>query len=620
MQNVSNAYKESMKSSLRERAYIKLSFGIFNREVQRNASVVPGNFARYSNGSKLFSDKTPTATYATLEENFTKVDGSMFFLPRGNEPASSDVLVSSDGYILTDINGVYLTPADVEGVMTLAETDVEYLDTGLVSRELVSDAVCEVNINFNVAATDFKGLTIDFGENYPVDFDIVGGGQTIEVRGNNASKFVTEEVIENATGLKLVFYQMKNPQSRLRIYSIQFGYGLAYDNTSVVSSTLESYVSPICADIPQIDFSVTVTNYDKYFNIDNPESAIHFLETGEEMEVFYGYQLPDTDEIEWIRGGRLLCSEWESDDTTATIKAQDIFRNLDGEYYKGTYDAEEVTYYDLAMDVLWEAGITDYYLDPCLDDLYTTNPLPRVPYKEALQIIANACRCVMSQTRDGRVEIKSFADDDSNVTDFTMTRNDMTSSPKAIKQERVKEVIVPCYTYQNGDKEESLLSEEMQVYAGREYTFLLNEPSYGFRATSDGNANGVTIIGSGSYYVKVAFTVSGTHKLEIFGYRHKVVERYATKTLSSKGSTVKWENPLISDMDMATALAEWLGEYYSSGIEYEYDMRGYPELDANDIIYQENDFIEGMQVNVYRHTISFGNSFSGKVTARRVGG
>ena len=48
-----------------------------------------------------------------------------------------------------------------------------------------------------------------------------------------------------------------------------------------------------------------------------------------------------------------------------------------------------------------------YYIDPRLKNLYTKNPIPRVPYREALQIIANACRCVLSQTRDGKPKIKS---------------------------------------------------------------------------------------------------------------------------------------------------------------------------------------------------------------------
>ena len=42
---------------------------------------------------------------------------------------------------------------------------------------------------------------------------------------------------------------------------------------------------------------------------------------------------------EWIQGNHLWCSEWESDDNTATIRCQDIFRHMDGEYVKGLYSA-----------------------------------------------------------------------------------------------------------------------------------------------------------------------------------------------------------------------------------------------------------------------------------------
>ena len=100
-------------------------------------------------------------------------------------------------------------------------------------------------------------ITINFGENYPVDFDMVGSnGQVIQFRDNVESLFTTEEVLENTTVVKLIFYTMKNPQTRLRIYSIRFGYGLVYYNEDVMASQLESYISPIGADVPQIDFSV----------------------------------------------------------------------------------------------------------------------------------------------------------------------------------------------------------------------------------------------------------------------------------------------------------------------------------------------------------------------------
>lgn len=740
MQKVSKAYKESMKSSLRERAYIMISFGLVNQEAQAKATIDDGEFAYFSNRKNIFEEHPDDTVYATLEENFTKVDGSMFFPPRKT---------SSGGYY----------------------------DTGIISEKLLTEAMFELTISLNTVAIDFKGLSINFGENYPVDFDVVSStGQTIEFRGNTQSDWRTEEVLENTTFIKLVFYTMKNPASRLRIYSILFGYGLVYYNDSVMSSALDSYVSPIGADVPQIDFTVQLKNYDRYFNVDNPKSAINYLETGQEMDIMYGYQLPGSEEIEWIQGNHLLCSEWESDDSTATIRCQDIFRNMDSEYSKGLYSASGKSYYDLAQEILSDAGVSDFYIDPRLKKLYTNNPMPRVKHKEALQIIANACRCVLTQTRFGAVQIKSnfmpsasvstngetsfsnaenvlndsvkeeyatlagnytpvdgtmfflprngassintgyvskevsnadrkfstnpvitvtmeairayyglelvfgnsipsaftirtynngdlvnefpitseeidkttvilrdFDDFDvmkieftetaeaynrivlhyfslSDVTDFTMTRRDMTSSPKAIKQELVKEVIVPCYTYQQNNREENLVCEDVEVTAGQVETYYIQDPSYGYFAKLNETEGLADVIDWGNYYVTLRYKVSGEYRLVVQGYRYKIVERYVTKSLHARGKTVKWENPLISNMDMANDLAEWLAEYYSAGIEYEYDTRGNPEIDVTDIVYQENEFYSDMKVNIYRHTINFKQSFSGRVTARRKGG
>lgn len=740
MQKVSKAYKESMKSSLRERAYIMISFGLVNQEAQAKATVDNGSYAYYSNKDNIFGEHIDDTVYATLEEEFTKVDGSMFFLPRATEGG-------------------------------------RYYDTGIVSDKLISEARCEVIISLNTIATDFKGLTINFGENYPVDFDIVGStGQTIEFRGNTKSKWSTEEVLENTTYIKLVFYKMKNPQSRLRIYSIMFGYGLVYYNDSVMSSALDSYVSPIGADVPQFDFSVTLKNYDHYFNVDNPNSAINYLETGQEMDIMYGYQTPGSDTIEWIQGNHLWCSEWESDDNTATIRCQDIFRNMDGEYVKGLYSAAGKSYYALAEEILKDAGISEYYIDPRLKKLYSNNPIPRVKYKEALQIIANACRCVLTQSRDGKVQIKSnfmpsasiatngeetysnaanvltdtpkveyatlagnytptdgtmfflprngkaalttgyvskeisgangtftknpvvtitmeairayyglklvfgtalpaaftirtykggepvneypvekdeisttsiilrdFDDFDvmkieftktaepynrivlnyfslSDVVDFTMNRRDMTSSPKTIKQDLIKEVIVPCYTYQENNREENLVYEDIDVVAGEVETYYIQDPSYGYKVKLDEVEGKATVVAWSNYFVAIKFNVTGSFKLEVQGYRYKIVEKYATVSLNARGKTVKWKNPLISNTTMANELAAWLADYYTAGIEYEYDTRGNPELNATDIVYQENEFHDGMRVNIYRHTVNFKQAFSGRVTARRIGG
>lgn len=206
-----------------------------------------------------------------------------------------------------------------------------------------------------------------------------------------------------------------------------------------------------------------------------------------------------------------------------------------------------------------------------------------------------------------------------------MTRTDMLSSPKAIKQEQVKEVIVPCYSYQKNDKEESLISENVTVKSGDVVTYYLGEAAYGYVASlstivegGEGTkVEGISITESGAYFVTVKYSVEGSYRMEITGHRYVIVEKYALNSLNVRGKTIKWENPLISDMTVATDLATWIGDYYKSGIEYEYDYRGYPEQDVNDIIYQDNEFHNNMKVNVYRNTLTFDGAFGGKITARR---
>ena len=90
-----------------------------------------------------------------------------------------------------------------------------------------------------------------------------------------------------------------------------------------------------------------------------------------------------------------------------------------------------------------------------------------------------------------RIVLNNFSFGD--ITDFTMTRTDMTSFPKAIKQELIKEVIVPCYSYQNGTQEDNLVGEDVEVTAGDVGTFFIGEPSYGFRAVLEDTDGGVTI-------------------------------------------------------------------------------------------------------------------------------
>ena len=115
--------------------------------------------------------------------------------------------------------------------------------------------------------------------------------------------------------------------------------------------------------------------------------------------------------------------------------------------------------------------------------------MPRVPCKQALQIITNACRCVMMQSRKGDVIIKKNFDSyetEQKYNDFIMAKNDMMSFPKTTKQEEIKEIKVAYYSYHkqktNNPDREILVNEKINNIKNDPLTFCLDHAFYDFIA------------------------------------------------------------------------------------------------------------------------------------------
>lgn len=577
MQIVSQAYADSMKAPLRNRGYIEVSFGLFNDEAQADASVVESDdpVIYYSNDSEIFTSGTEGVIYGTLEGDFCKVDGSMLFPPR-------------------------------------EATSIQRYNTGLVSRDLVSSGTIDVDISFS-SPFSWYGLTILFGENYPVDFDIVAGGVTTQIRGNNAAQVRIDQAFSNVNGLEISFITMRHPDTRARIYNIRFGIGLVYTNDQVLGSTLEQRVSPISEFVPQYDFSVKLRNENRYFDIENPNTVFNYFDTDQMLSVRYGYEL-DNGRIEWLPAQSLFCSSWEADNFSATIRAQDCLRNLNADYYKGKYDSNYRSFYDLAEDVLASAGITEYSLYFGLRNKTTPLPIPRVSHKEALQLIANACCCALSFTRRGGVVIEPVETASEN---FKIEYMDMTSYPVTRKLQSVRDVVVhyQIWFQSSNIAEELMFNESITVSAGETRTFLFTDPLFAYRVP----LSSASVVDSGAYFITISFAAAGTYTLNIYAKRFRIVNTSYNEHVASAGDVVDWKNPLVGDIIVAHPLARWLKDYYRSTVEYEYDMRGNPELDVLDIIGQQNDFVPNLKVRVTESKFRFDQAFSGHIVARREG-
>lgn len=369
MYNVSQAYKESMRQPVINHSYMKVMLGLINQEAQMSAQVEnQSQYTAYSEFPTLFTKNDIGNMYASYEQDFWKADGFMYFLPR---------------------------------------SPTNYRQNGLITEDLFTSNLL-IKFSFGYGSSDIRGLTVQFGHNYPTQFTVITSDGTEFQFENDSNKFETEQVFENTDSLTLRIEVMNVPNNRVRIYYVKFGLGLEYDNEWIMSANSSSVLSAINEDLPEVNFSVTLKNDDQRFNVDNPSSEINFLESGQNLSVSYGYELDDGN-IEWMQLHSLRVSEWSANDTQATIKAVDRFKYMSDSYYKGVYYEDGISLYDLAELVFADAGIesADYYLDSYLKKVIVQNPLPNVTHKEALQIIANAGRCIMDYDRYGRIRIYS---------------------------------------------------------------------------------------------------------------------------------------------------------------------------------------------------------------------
>jgi len=739
MQNVSRRYKEMMKRKwINQLCHMRVTIGVINQEAQASARVAGNEYEYYSNCYKPLNNYVVNEgeLYAACDEDYTSIDRGMFFLPRDKELA--------------------------------------VLNQGIVTTQLLGTITIEFPVPY-----DIKGLTIEFGKAYPVDFAIQTDQNTVMITQNESGKFVTDKVFTQVTYLKIIPSKMKNGSNRLRIHQITMGIGIYFSGHEIKSAVKQEFVSPISEELPTLDFSLTVENRNRKFDIENYTSTVNFLEQGQQVEALYGQGLDDGS-IEWMPGIKLSLKEWEVDDDEMSFSAADQLSDLSDTYYRGIYRSEGISLYDLALDVFNDAGVDlrKVWLDPYLKDVVINNPMPAVTHKEALQLIANAGRCVLSQGRDGSIYLKSsfkqemtvetgsaayfsrpqdilngqaksayasvsmdytqidsvfflprendsmqildtgyiseqiadaqglfsqnptitvlteaaykcfgltlefgnnwpeelvilayyenelkeeytvteinrvtvisheFAEWDRMTIEFRKGKpynrivldniifgestdyvleygTELRKAPKGKQLQKVKEVQIMRTLYSKGQVSDvELAREEISITAAdNQYTFYFSKPSYGFSCALVSPAEGqnIQIISYSSYYVTVQVTgVEGPIEVVISGREYIQTYAKVNRQLNVSGTQEVWENPLVSDLQHAIKLADWIGDYLKADKEYEIPYRGDARIDGNDLAFLENKYVDDMQVRIYKHSLTYNGSLTGTIMARRV--
>ena len=669
MIKASNAYKSAMQKKIRDRAYISITLGVVNGDAQ-NTAYFDGDYAYWGNKVLPFRNDAEYTEYATLEQNYMRVDGQMYFLPR-----------ETSG--LYQLRNAPLTTQNVMETVKVAFTQ-EY---------------------------SIKGLTIDFGKYYPTSFKIVTDEKEL-IYTSDKHDFSTTDVIGDTTKIQIIPISMVGGNKRLRVEKIVMGVGLTYRNNDVSTSSFEEFVNGISAEIPYRKLSVTILDKNNVYNVDDDNSFINFLETGQKMELSYGMVLSD-DTVEWHKKATMLLTDWNSKKNQMSFTANDVLSTLEDNYTIGNKIYDRTAYAE-AISILTDVGFEpdEYFVDDCLRDVNLHNPMPEASHKECLQLLCNASRCILFVDSDGRVNIKAnFANvidpEDMQVTSngtawwgnatnvlygnnnvyAELTRNFMRvdgsqlflprNTGTAIEQtgyvtsnvsdenglfseNPVLTLKLPAaYTYYglyisfqgnppkemkvstyNGDtllntfkyddlKEKSLLNDEFENFDSIRFEItraypknrvLIDKISFGdlsdYELKKDSmteNPYGYAERKTKEVFVKIYTFQNGEDNTP------QVVEDnvYLKKSINNSGEIRYCENQLISTEDHARTVAEWLGNYYANNISYDVQYRGDPVLEAADIIFMESDIVNRLQVEVETHKLNFNGAFSGSLQLRR---
>lgn len=382
MKQVSNAYKLSMKSLLREQSFVEITFSQVDTAAATDGNWVSNGAQSYSEFDTLDYGYDYQESYAALELNRWALDGNTVIVPSSG--TMYDGFVSSH---MSNAEGKFTTPA----VLTRAFSNPH----------------------------TFPGITLTFDTRYQewpdtvtVDFYLNGTvleSLTLPVEG-------TELVINTkVASCDKIVLTMGNtlPYRRPRLQQVLYGVQKKFGNDDIVSIKESHDVDPLSRRLPQETMQFVLLDYEHNYDPDNPKGIYAYLDKKSPISLRYGYMLP-TGKVEWLKADKyVLNSKPKAAKNQATFTGTGLVGSLTGTFYKSKLGSKN--FYDMAEEVLLDADLTltaqgthPWVIDPTLKQMFTTAALPIDSHMNCLQLIAHACRCRLFTDDDNIIHIKPF--------------------------------------------------------------------------------------------------------------------------------------------------------------------------------------------------------------------
>lgn len=382
MKSVSNAYKASMKAMLRNRSYVRITFGNVDTTAATDGEWESNGAASISEFETVDYAYQYGDTYAALELNRWALDGKTLIVPTGE--AVQDGFISS---LMSDAEGNFSTPP-------------------VITREFSLKHI-------------FPGLTLTFDtrqQEWPLevtaDFYLNGevvDTQTVSITSVQTTITTTATEVDKVT----ITFDRCLPYRRPRLENVLYGLNVQFVNKDIVSTQQKHDVDPLSRRLPTETMQFTILDYEHKYDPDNPAGIYAYVDKNSPIEIQFGYELPDGS-VEWLKPDNyVLNAKPSAQNNQATFNGTGLIGSLTGTFYKSKLGSKSL--YDMAEEVLLDAGLTlteqgtnPWEIDEALKDMFTTAALPIDTHMNCLQLIAHAACCRLYTDDDNIIHIRPF--------------------------------------------------------------------------------------------------------------------------------------------------------------------------------------------------------------------
>lgn len=549
-------------------------------------------------------------TIATLEENLWLLNGAFINPTPGRR---------YNGYIsntMSDSEGNFTTNPSI--MVELASiSDIEFFSI-ILNPAVKSGYPKQVDITLLNSANEELGK---FSKDISKESSLPN--LVFEMKTNQVAK------------LKIDFIGTVSPHRRIRVSNVMFGKVLTLTQNEILNSDYLDKCSYVPDSIPSRTFSFTTENYDKRYNIDNPNNGYVDLDRQTRIMIRNGYNIygydettkeinnPDMiQEIEWDDWKELrLLNITTNDDDTCTFESGSILDMMTDTYTMERFvpnrNVRQIVYNLLAFMGLGVDTVEFSKDDNGKDygDYIINTVLPELPVRELIQLLAFSVGATLLIRDNGTIKFANLnlENPEASITNHhSFTYNDFTSIPRAEQLENTTKISLPKYNALVSASEEQIQTVEVSAY-DVDVTYSPCSPT-GARKADDDTSQG-SIQNADLYarrgHLKMNIPVANVPtKVVIVGNKINITQ---TQDRTVTNDTLIIDTKLMKEDPGDKIKAKYIN-WYSKKFKYIMNTRGEPLVDAGDYAEIQTPFSGSEQLlktYVLQNHITFDGTWGG---------